>query len=63
MATKKRFVIELFDSERIEVPIVVDDKLIVPESFIDYLVDEANKKLEITHKRMKRLEGALKNKS
>lgn len=60
MATKKRFVIELFDAERIEVPVVIDDELIVAETFIEYLVEQANKKLFLTHERMARLEEAIK---
>lgn len=62
LATKKRYIIEIFDAERLEVPIVIDDQLIVPETFIEYLVREANKKLLVTHERILRLKEKIKEK-
>ena len=56
----KNIICELISTERIEMPIY-NKKLLVSESFLKLLIKEANKKLEKTHKKIKRLEtGILK---
>jgi len=54
--TSPRIMIEATTSERIDVPVAKDDSLFVPEKFIAYLMKEANRKLERTRKKIKRLE-------
>lgn len=58
LSTTKRYVMEVLDSERFEVPVAVDGKLIVDEAFVEFLVKKANNKLANTRERLSKLEKA-----
>jgi len=59
LSTTKRYVMEVLDSERFEVPIAIERKLIVDEAFVKFLVTKANNKLMVTRKRLLKLEKAM----
>tara|TARA_Y100000310_G_scaffold239524_1_gene243137 strand:- start:705 stop:1277 length:573 start_codon:yes stop_codon:yes gene_type:complete len=59
--TSKKFVIELFSTERIDVPIAKDGKILVDDNYLKMLVLEANSKLIRTFEKIKRLEKEIKN--
>jgi len=54
--TSKKFVVELFSTERIDVPIMNKGKILVDDDYLKLLVDEANSKLVRTWEKIKRLE-------
>lgn len=54
--TSPKVMIEAATSERLDVPIGKEGALFVPDSFIAFLVREANKKLARTREKMERLE-------
>jgi len=56
ISTKKRFVVEFIDMIRMDVPIAKDGKLLVDVDYLKFLIDEANKKLSLTHALIDRLE-------
>lgn len=55
LGTNKRYILELFDDERIDVPIAVGGRLIVEEKFVQFLVEKANKKLKKARQHMEKL--------
>jgi tRNA wybutosine-synthesizing protein 3 len=57
IATKKRFICELMSTEHLSLPIIQNKKLLVDNEFLKILVQEANKKLERTWKKIKNLEN------
>lgn len=59
LSTTKRYVMEVLDSERFEVPVAVDGKLIVDEAFVEFLVKKANNKLGVTRGKLHKLEKAV----
>ncbi len=59
LSTTKRYVMEVLDSERFDVPVAVDGKLIVDGAFIEFLVKKANKKLLVTRERIEKLQKAV----
>ncbi len=46
IATKKRFVVELNATQKIEMPIIDNGEILVDDKFLKVLVDEANTKLK-----------------
>ena len=54
--TSKKFVVELFSTERIDVPIVNNGRILVDDNYLKMLVKEANSKLIRTFEKIKRLE-------
>lgn len=55
LGTNKRYIVELFDDTRIDVPVAVGGRLIVEEKFIRFLIEKANKKLGKTRAHMEQL--------
>ena len=56
ISSKKRFVIELNSTEKLEFPIIKDDKILVGDVFLKLIVKEADKKLKRTWGKIERLE-------
>ncbi len=56
IASKKRIVIELNATDRIEFPIVKNKKVLVNDDFLKVIVSESNRKLETSWDKIKRLE-------
>lgn len=56
MATKKRVMLELLSTERTELPVADNGKILVDDDYLKLLVQEANKKLERTREKIKKLE-------
>lgn len=56
ISSKKRFVIELNSTEKLEFPIIKDDKILVDDAFLKLIVKEADKKLKRTWEKIERLE-------
>jgi len=54
--TNKKFVVELFSTERINVPIMQKGRVLVDDNYLKLLVNEANSKLFRTWEKIKRLE-------
>lgn len=53
--TSGKFVVELFSTERIDVPIMNKGKILVDDAYLRLIVDEANSKLERTWDKIKQL--------
>ncbi len=56
ISSKKRFVIELNSTEKLEFPIIKNDKILVDDAFLKLIVKEADKKLKRTWGKIERLE-------
>jgi len=56
IASKKRIIIELRSTEKIEIPITNRGKILVNDEFLKILVKESNKKLKRTWGKIKKLE-------
>lgn len=56
MASSKRIVLEMRSTEHIELPIILNGEIIVDDSYLKILVEEANKKLERTWGKIEKLE-------
>jgi tRNA wybutosine-synthesizing protein 3 len=54
--TSKKFIVELFSTERMDVPIMNDGNVLVDDEYLKLIVKEANSKLERTWKKIERLE-------
>lgn len=61
IASKKRFVVELNATGKLEFPIINNGKILVEDEFLKILVDEANKKLEDSWKCIDKLEKSFKS--
>lgn len=59
ISSGKKIIVEILDTERLELPIAVGGKVVVSEEYFTLVLDIANKKLERTRKKMKRLEEEL----
>jgi len=57
MATRKRFMVEMMSTEHLELPIIKEKKILVDDNFLKILVEEANKKLERTWEKIRKLEA------
>ncbi|MBW2990601.1 hypothetical protein KY348_02755 [Candidatus Woesearchaeota archaeon] len=57
---KKKIVVEIFGNERIECIVAKDRELLVNEDYIRALVEAANNKLELTHKKIDELHKLFK---
>ncbi len=55
IASNKRIVCELMSSEKIELPIINKGEILVSDDYLKLLVQEANKKLEKSWKKIKKL--------
>lgn len=55
ISTKKRFIVEYVDMIRLDVPIAKEGNLLVDDSYLHLLLDEANKKLKQSHLLISRL--------
>jgi tRNA wybutosine-synthesizing protein 3 len=56
MSLKKRILCELRSTENLALPIMVDGKLLVGEEFLKILVEESNKRLELSWQKINKLE-------
>lgn len=56
----KKIMVEIIDTERIDLPVAEKGKLLVDKSYLKFLVGEANSKLKRTIKKIKKLEKKLK---
>jgi tRNA wybutosine-synthesizing protein 3 len=59
MSSSKRFVCEMRSTEKIELPLINKGKILVNENYLKLLLQESNKKLERTWKKIKNLEKIL----
>lgn len=57
--SSKNNIIELFSTERIDVPVMKDGKILADDDSLKVIIDEANSKLERTWWKIKKLEEAL----
>lgn len=57
--TDKRIIVEIFGSEKIETIIAKKDHILIDESYLKILVDEANEKLKLTRKKISILKKLL----
>ena len=60
ISSRKRFVIELNSTEKIEFPIIKEGKLLVDDNFLKIIVSESNKKLKTSWEKINKLENLLK---
>jgi tRNA wybutosine-synthesizing protein 3 len=59
ITTKKRFIVELNATDRIEFPVINEGKLLVNDEFLGVVVDEANKKIKESWEKIARIEKSL----
>lgn len=59
IAIDKRYVVELSSTERLELPIISREKVLVDDEFLKILVKRANEKLKNTWKKIKNLEKSI----
>ncbi|MEK6873610.1 MAG: hypothetical protein AABW91_02100 [Nanoarchaeota archaeon] len=60
IASKKRFVVELNATQRIEMPIINKNEILIDDKFLKVLVEEANRKLKNSWELIERFENNLK---
>lgn len=56
IASKKRFVVELSSTEKIELPVINKGKILISDELLRLIVEEANRKLERGWEKIKKLE-------
>jgi len=56
LISDKKIILELISTEKLELPIINNGKLLVDENYLKLLVKEANKKLTRTWEKVKKLE-------
>ncbi len=54
----KKVIVEIIDTQRLELPLAMEGRLLVSEDYLDCLIREANKKLQETRKKMEKLAKA-----
>jgi len=59
ISSKNKIVVEIVDTETLELPIAVKGNLVVSEEYLTLVLGIANKKLERTRKKIKKLEERL----
>ena len=59
ISTDKRFIIELISTENISLPVVDNGKILIDDEYLKFLIDEANKKLELTWKKIEKLNSLI----
>ncbi|MBI2630014.1 hypothetical protein HYW76_02850 [Candidatus Pacearchaeota archaeon] len=59
LAGKKRVICELFSTEKLELPIIDEKKILVDDNYLKLLVREANSRLGRTRARIVRLENEI----
>jgi len=59
MAARKKIMLEIRGSEFIETPIAENGKLLINRTYLKKLIEESNKKLKQTHKKITALTGVL----
>ena len=55
ISLRSKIIVEIIDTQRIDLPIINEGKLLVSEEYLQYLLEDANEKLEETRKRIKKL--------
>ena len=60
ITTRKKIIIEIIGSEQFDTIIAKHGKVFVGDEYLSLLVDEANKKLEINSRKIKRFYGLIK---
>jgi len=61
IASEKRFIVELNGTERIEFPVMQDEKILANNDFLKVIVEEANKKLKLSWEKIERLKNSFLN--
>lgn len=56
----KRIIVEIFSTERLDVPIASDSKLLIPTEYLGHIVNTANNKLKNSRKKLKKIYLLLK---
>ncbi len=59
LTASKRFIVEILSTQRLDAPIAFQEKLLVTNEYIKFLVLLANKKLALTHAQIEKFELAL----
>lgn len=60
IATKKRIILQLISTERMDCPVVDRGKILISNEALKVLIKEANSKLERTREKVRKLEGQLR---
>lgn len=55
ISSNKRFIVKIVGTEKIDSPIANNKQLLVDENYLNFIISLANKKLETTHKKIKKL--------
>lgn len=55
IASKRRFIAELISTEKIEMPVTDKGKILVSDAYLKILAEEANRKLQRTREKIKKL--------
>jgi len=60
IASKRKFVVELTSTEKLEFPIINKGKILIDNDFLKFAIKEANKKLKRSWKKIKKLKKIVK---
>jgi tRNA wybutosine-synthesizing protein 3 len=55
ISADKRFIAELMSTENISLPVMDEGEILIDDDYLKFLVNEANRKLELTWKKVERL--------
>lgn len=62
ISTRKRFIVKIVGSDRVDSPIAKDGKLMVSVEYLEWLTDIVNEKLDKVHARIEKLHETFENK-
>ena len=60
ISLSKKITIEVIGNERIDTPIISEEGILVEEKYLEFLVNEANKKLETNHSHINKMYEMIK---
>ncbi|MCX8147357.1 MAG: tRNA wybutosine-synthesizing 3 family protein [Candidatus Woesearchaeota archaeon] len=55
ISAKRKIVVEILDTEKIELPVIISNKVLVDDKYLKVLINEANIKQDATLRKIKRL--------
>lgn len=56
ISASNKITVEIIDTEKLELPIAMEGRLLVPEDYLDIVLDMANEKMKRTRNKIKKLE-------
>ncbi len=60
ISTKSKIILEIFGADRLDVPIADNGRLLVASDYLDYIIEQAERKLQENLSRIRKFESILK---